>query len=131
MICPISWDRAGCLEPWRCSVSQLGPPFHLIPREVESMKRTVLLSAVAALLPAPRRHAPDEPKNVGGSGAPAEGTVKGEKMPDTHLSTTELILTEDKYITIVGEGKEEGTFKVDFSKKPATVDIQPTMGQNK
>jgi uncharacterized protein (TIGR03067 family) len=77
--------------------------------------------------PASQQPAPD----VKGTWLPTDGVAAGQKLPDNVLSTTKLIMTPETYTVIVGEQKEDGELKIDFAKKPATVDVRPTMGPNK
>jgi len=66
-----------------------------------------------------------------GTWIPTEGMAAGQKFPDNFLTTTKLMLSDGRYTVVVGEEKEDGTCKMDFSKKPATCDIVAESGANK
>lgn len=104
------------------------------------MTRSVFFSIAALVLVAalgtadePKDKSPVQPadKEMKGTWIPVEGMVEGQKLPENHLATTKLILNDGKYNVVVGEEKEDGTYKVDSSKKPVTVDITPVTGPNK
>jgi uncharacterized protein (TIGR03067 family) len=95
------------------------------------MMRTVILMMAAGALLAVTSLRADEKTDFKGTWIPSEGMAEGKKLPDNFLSSTKLMLQEGKYSVVVGEEKEDGTYKVDESKKPATVDITPTTGMNK
>jgi uncharacterized protein (TIGR03067 family) len=71
-------------------------------------------------------------KDMKGTWIPTEGSMAGQKLTDQFLNNTKLLLNEGKYTVIVGEDKEEGTYKVDTSKpSPYPLDIETTSGPNK
>lgn len=86
----------------------------------------VLLFAVTALQA-------DEPKapDFKGTWVPTSGMVGGVPLEDNFLTSTKLILGDGKYTVVVGEQKEDGSFKIDMTKKPAEVDITAESGPNK
>lgn len=103
------------------------------------MFRNILFAVAAGLLLAPLALA-EEPKKtstqaqdkeMSGTWVPTEGMMEGQKLTDNQLNTIKLLLNEGKYTAVVGEGKEEGTYKLDTSKTPFVLDIEPTMGPNK
>src|SRR5262249_4835030 len=110
------------------------------PTEDGTMLRNVLLMLAIGLLLAPLAWADDkekaatagQDKNMSGTWIPTDGMIAGQKMPDNHLAATKLILNDGKYTVVVGEDKEEGTYKIDTTKPgPHPLDIEPTMGPNK
>ena len=103
------------------------------------MLRSVVFSFAAALLLAPLALA-DEPKDKdkpaappqeSGTWIPTDGMSAGKKLPDNFLTNVKLMLNQGKYTVVVGEDKEEGTYKVDTSKTPYAIDVEATMGPNK
>src|SRR5262245_41328480 len=101
--------------------------------------RNVLLTLAAALLLAPLTQA-DEPKDkpgqvqdkdMKGTWVPTDEMMSGMKYPDNYLSNIKLMLNDGKYTVVVGEEKEEGTYRIDTSKSPAELEIVPTIGPNK
>src|SRR5262249_37225410 len=103
------------------------------------MLRNVLVTLAAALLLAPLTWADeqkDKPaevqdKDMKGTWVPDDGMMAGQKLPDNFLNSTKLLLNDGKYNVVVGEEKEEGTYKVDASKTPLVIDIEPQIGPNK
>lgn len=55
----------------------------------------------------------------------------GKTIPEENVKSWTLEIKGDKYTMTIGNNSEEGTFKVDPSKKPATVDVKPSEGPNK
>jgi uncharacterized protein (TIGR03067 family) len=100
------------------------------------MLRSVVFALAAGLMLAPLALA-DEPKDKpaehqeNGTWVPVDGMSAGKKLPDNFLTSVKLLLRDGKYTTIVGEDKEEGTYKVDTSKSPHPIDIEASMGPNK
>jgi|SRR6266568_1553082 len=104
------------------------------------MLRSVVFALAAGLMLAPLALA-DEPKSKdkeqlalpqeNGTWIPTDGMSAGKKLPDNFLTSVKLLLNNGKYTVVVGEDKEEGTYKVDTGKSPHPIDIEATMGPNK
>jgi uncharacterized protein (TIGR03067 family) len=102
------------------------------------MLRNALLAVAAVVLAAPvwadepREKPAISDKDMKGTWIPTEGSMAGQKLTDQFLNNTKLLLNDGKYTVIVGEDKEEGTYKVDTSKPaPYPLDIETTSGPNK
>jgi uncharacterized protein (TIGR03067 family) len=74
-------------------------------------------------------------KKVEGSWTVVELEFAGQKLPAENLKELDIklvVMKDGKYAQkIKGEVKEEGTLKLDPSKKPATVDLNITSGDDK
>lgn len=55
----------------------------------------------------------------------------GAKQSEADLKGSTLTFKENRYIFKIGKETEEGTFKVDSSKKPNTLDLAITTGEDK
>ncbi len=55
----------------------------------------------------------------------------GKALPAEKLKGSEMVIKGDKYTFKLGDMSEEGTLKLDPAKKPKTVDISITSGQDK
>ena len=55
----------------------------------------------------------------------------GQSLPAEGLAATRWSVKGDTYTFEAGEGKEEGTIALDPGKKPATIDLKITAGQDK
>src|SRR5262245_42207302 len=56
----------------------------------------------------------------------------GQKLPEDEVKRTTLTLTGDKYsVQVDGKTVEEGTFRIDPSRKPKAIDICPTKPEGK
>src|SRR4051794_16334820 len=54
--------------------------------------------------------------------------VNGQTISDDNLKSWQLTITGDNYSMIIGESTEEGTFKIDATKKPMAIDAFPNKG---
>ena len=70
-------------------------------------------------------------KKMAGDWVPVLMQLNGKKQPDKVAKSIKLTITGDKYNTVVGEEKDEGTLKVDATKEPREMDITPSVGENK
>jgi uncharacterized protein (TIGR03067 family) len=70
-------------------------------------------------------------KDLKGTWVASEGQLGGEKVPDEFIKAISLTITDGKYSVTVGEQKETGTFTIDATKKPMTMDISAEDGANK
>lgn len=79
--------------------------------------------------------------DAGKTGAKVEGTwlatsgvSKGEKIPEDVVAKlmVTVVFKDGKYtVTVLGKEVEAGGYKVDASKKPATIDLAITSGNDK
>jgi uncharacterized protein (TIGR03067 family) len=58
------------------------------------------------------------------------GVTNGQPVPAEGLKGATFTIKEDKYHFEQGEEKEDGTFKLDPSKKPATIDLKIESGKD-
>ena len=70
-------------------------------------------------------------KKMAGEWIPVLMQLNGKKQPDKVAKSIRLTITGDKYNTVVGEEKDEGTLKVDATKTPREMDITPSVGPNR
>src|SRR4051812_35592377 len=59
------------------------------------------------------------------------GETDGNPLPDEFLKSIQFTITGDKYTLKQGDEEEEGTLKLDATKKPKTVDVTITKGRDK
>lgn len=70
-------------------------------------------------------------KKMAGSWTPMLMQLNGKKQPEELLKSIRLTIKGDKYNTVVGKEKDEGTLKLDATKEPRELDIIPSVGENK
>jgi uncharacterized protein (TIGR03067 family) len=75
--------------------------------------------------------AKDDAKAMKGVWLPVSADLGGQPFPDALLKSMKLTLTDGKYSVQVGPSLDEGTFVLDATKKPATMDITGKEGPNK
>lgn len=73
----------------------------------------------------------DDQKAILGTWLPESAELAGKPYPDNILKKIRLVLTEGKYLVTGAGGPDEGTCKIDPSKKPHTMEITGTKGPNK
>jgi uncharacterized protein (TIGR03067 family) len=99
------------------------------------MRLTWLALSVIGLLIAadsPRGDAKKDLDRIQGSWVAASGESKGNAIPDEQVKGTKFVLKGDKYSYTVGDTyQEEGTLKVDPTKKPKTIDVTIAEGDDK
>lgn len=54
--------------------------------------------------------------------------LNGQTIASDEIKNWKLTITNNTYTITIGQSTEEGTFKIDTSKKPMTVDAFPTSG---
>jgi uncharacterized protein (TIGR03067 family) len=98
------------------------------------MRRSLYLLGAVALLLVAAEDKDDVKKEI----ARFEGTwrfesleVEEAKVPKESFKDSKLVIKGDKFTYKEGEGVYGGTFKVDVSKKPKTIDITFTEGPEK
>ncbi len=74
--------------------------------------------------------APAAAKDFEGTWLPLSAEFAGEKWHDKVLKTIKMVLKDENYTVTVGEAIDEGTWKIDPSKSPKTMDIKGTKGPN-
>ena len=57
--------------------------------------------------------------------------LNGKKQPEELLKSIKLTIRGDKYNTVVGKEKDEGTLELDATKEPREMDIITSVGENK
>ena len=102
------------------------------------MSRTFALAALCLAIlshfPSPAAAEDDSEKDLksmAGDWVPVLMQLNGKKQPDKVAKSIKLTIAGDKYNTVAGDEKDEGTLKVDASKTPREMDITPSVGPNK
>lgn len=70
-------------------------------------------------------------QKMAGDWTPVLMQLNGKKQPEELLKSIKLSIKGDKYNTVVGKEKDEGTLKLDAAKEPREMDIVPGVGPNK
>jgi uncharacterized protein (TIGR03067 family) len=100
------------------------------------MRRIVLSILAAGFLvaaaPAPDDAVKKEMARLEGTWSVKALTVDGKQVPEEDISKLKVVLKGDTY-TLEADGKvaEEGTWTIDPTKKPKTIDTTPKTGDNK
>src|SRR5262249_55510901 len=94
-----------------------------------AMKR-VIGSLMVALFWTAAGFGADE-KDLNGTWVATEAKQDGESLPDDFVKSAKVVFAGGKYTASLGEVTEEGTFEVDRSKKPNTIDMKPRSGGKK
>lgn len=68
---------------------------------------------------------------MAGDWVPVLMQLNGKKQPDELLKSIKLTIKGDRYNTVVGKEKDEGTLKLDATKEPREMDIITNVGENK
>lgn len=93
---------------------------------------TVLLGASALAAPrAPAKDDKDDLKKLAGDWQVTGWKQAGNDLDKEELAAARWSVKGDKYKFAMGENAEEGTIKLDPSKKPATIDLTITEGADK
>jgi uncharacterized protein (TIGR03067 family) len=66
-----------------------------------------------------------------GTWLPVEAELAGAKFPDEILKTMKLTMKEDQYTVTVGGKIDRGTFKLESTANPRSIDITGTDGPNR
>jgi uncharacterized protein (TIGR03067 family) len=75
--------------------------------------------------------AKDGAKSIDGTWLPSAAELGGKKFPDEVRKTIKLVIGDGKYTVTVGKKPDQGTIKLDPSRKPKALDITGTEGPNK
>jgi uncharacterized protein (TIGR03067 family) len=75
--------------------------------------------------------AKEDSKLIEGTWLPISAELAGAKLPEESLKVMKLTLKDEKYTLKNGDETDQGTWKLDVSKKPKTMDIKGTEGPNK
>jgi uncharacterized protein (TIGR03067 family) len=94
------------------------------------MSKHLTLALVFVLFTTTGGFAADE-KDLNGTWVATEATRNGQKVPDDFIKDNSVTFTDGKYKAFLGAATEEGTYKVDRSKKPNTIDMNPRSGRKK
>jgi uncharacterized protein (TIGR03067 family) len=70
-------------------------------------------------------------KKMAGDWVVVSMLLNGKKQPEATMKAIRLTIAGDKYNTVVGEEKDEGTLKIDATKSPREMDITSNVGPNK
>ncbi|MCE9527316.1 MAG: TIGR03067 domain-containing protein, partial [Planctomycetales bacterium] len=70
-------------------------------------------------------------KKMAGDWTPVLMQLNGKKQPEELLKSIKLTIKGNKYNTVVGKEKDEGTLKLDATKEPREMDITSSVGENK
>lgn len=73
----------------------------------------------------------EDSKVVEGAWVPATAEIAGTKLPDVTIKTWQLDLSDGKYTFKNGGERDQGTWKLDTTKKPKTMEIKGVEGPNK
>jgi uncharacterized protein (TIGR03067 family) len=99
------------------------------------MRVTWLALGVTGLLIAadnPVGDAKKDMERMQGSWEAASGESKGNAIPDEQLKGTRFSVQGEKYSYKIGDSyQEEGTLKIDPTKKPKTIDVMIVDGEDK
>ncbi len=87
---------------------------------------SVVLSATAA-----EDESAADLKKMAGDWVPHLVQVNGKKQPDEFAAAIKLTIIGNKYNTVVGPEKDEGTLKLDATKSPREMDIISNVGAAK
>jgi uncharacterized protein (TIGR03067 family) len=87
----------------------------------------VALSAVSVSL---SREAQGD-KSLEGTWLPSSAELAGQPFSEEILKTIKMVVKGQDYTVTVGASVDKGTFKVNESAKPKTIDISGTDGPNK
>ncbi|HQR07602.1 MAG TPA: TIGR03067 domain-containing protein [Gemmatales bacterium] len=72
-----------------------------------------------------------ESQALQGNWSLASAELAGKPFPEQLVKTMSLTMKDGRYTVMVGQGKDEGTAKIDSSKTPKTMEITGTDGPNK
>jgi uncharacterized protein (TIGR03067 family) len=80
----------------------------------------------------PKGDAQKDLDRMQGSWVATSGEAKGNALPDEQVKQTKFVLKGDKYSYTIGDAyQEEGTLKIDPTKKPKTIDVTIVEGDDK
>jgi uncharacterized protein (TIGR03067 family) len=92
----------------------------------------VVLTLVLCCTPLARcDDAKEDSKLIEGTWLPISAELAGAKFPEESLKVMKLTLKDEKYTLQSGDETDQGTWKLDVSKKPKSMDIKGTEGPNK
>src|SRR5262245_50580308 len=73
----------------------------------------------------------DDLKEMKGKWKVTSGESSGTVLPNAFLDDIAFVIKGDTYTFKVGDEEEEGTLKLDATKKPAQMDVNITKGKDK
>jgi uncharacterized protein (TIGR03067 family) len=96
------------------------------------IRRATAVLVIGAILTIPARgDEKTELKKLQGTWLPSAAEFGGQKWSDEQIKAIKLEVADEKYTVTVNGKVDKGTFKLDPSAKPATMDIIGTDGPNK
>ena len=101
---------------------------------LKTLKYPIVCLAIFAFLPSFATAEDESEKDLtkmAGDWVPVLMQLNGKKQPDKVTKAIRLTVSGDKYNTVVGEAKDEGTLKLDATKTPREMDIIMSIGENK
>jgi uncharacterized protein (TIGR03067 family) len=87
-----------------------------------------LIAAIAAAATAAEQ--PDDQRLLTGTWKPTEASLGDNKIDMMVLEMATVVYEGDKYTITIGDKVERGSFTLDPTKSPKTMDIFPTEGDN-
>lgn len=90
----------------------------------------IILAALGLTLTASAAEQPRDFKDIQGTWLPIAAEIGGQPMTSDFLKTTVLKLDDGKYEVTVGGVSDKGTYTIDATLKPKTLDITGTEGPN-
>jgi uncharacterized protein (TIGR03067 family) len=100
-------------------------------KTVMMIKTPILCIAMLFVASALAQDAATDQKALQGTWTPTSGEVAGKKFPEALLKMMSLTINGDKYVVKAGEVTDQGTVKIDVSKKLKAMDIVGTEGPTK
>ena len=100
---------------------------------LKTLRRSIVCLTILAVpsLAIAEEESEKDLKKMAGDWVPVLMQLNGKKQPDKVTKAIRLTITGDKYNTVVGEEKDEGTLKLDATKTPREMDIIMSIGENK
>ena len=95
--------------------------------------KLLVLGVIALMLTATTQAGDDkaDSKALEGTWSLSSAVMAGKPFPEQLIKTMSLTMKDGRYTVMVGQGKDEGTAKLDSSKTPKTMEITGTDGPNK
>lgn len=101
---------------------------------LRTLLRTAVFLASLSLLPssnAAEDQSEKDLKEMAGNWVPTLMQLNGKKQAEEVTKAIKLTIRGDKYNTVVGKEKDEGTLKLDATKEPREMDITSNIGESK
>jgi uncharacterized protein (TIGR03067 family) len=75
-----------------------------------------------------RATAKGDSKKINGTWKPVKAQLAGKPYPDKILKSMKVVVKDGKYTVTAGDETDEGTVKLDLSKKPWAMDLKSRKG---